>query len=422
MNTKDTILNQICIIKDNIIQKMYEDNKNIVNLYQEFYTKYNISKEDIKKMEKELKDIDKLLKDMLKIKDGEIEMLREENIELSNIIINNGININNINVKSNKNAYNYYIFENYYKEKDIKILNYDIKINEPEEYIQEIKNNDNKIIYHCDECMKELSDTEVIHIGSYTYCIECNNNQKEWEEENDTPLPTPSSSSDNSIKEEIVCKRFGCKRVVDKNNSFDICFECNNIGNDPVETNIKEKIENGSSAVETAPKKIQKSRNKELPILERFGTKYIKEEDIKDSEILRFVGEEDCFNIEYQYLVANKIDKNQENITIDDVVEFKIKYEKKRNTKTRRKEYRYLITRCNYLFEKYKKNLGKFKFSLYNISSMSDDDWNEYKEAFDILYREIFKDSIECDAIIKSGYNKGNKCNRLNCKIHKDNI
>lgn len=271
---------------------------------------------------------------------------------------------------------------------------------------------------------------EFVHVSELNKHVSINidefKNKYDIEQINYTNIPTPSISKDKSIDYERVYKN---KRI------FKIAINklilINRIRNflEKKQEEIDHKItkenkdENRKGLENSEPKKYQKHRDIKISILDRFGTKPFNDNDLKNSEILQFVGEEDCFNIEYKYLVANKLNKNEENITIDDVVDFKIKYDGVRNTKTRRKEYRSIIKRCTYLFEKYNKNLGKFKISIYYLGIMSEDLWNEWKDAFDNLYKEVFKNSIECSATIQYGHNKGNKCNRFNCKIkHKDNI
>lgn len=366
-------------ISKEILETIENDGEQMKLLYDEIEElKKIINKKDLIIKEKHIEI--SMLKDKIKILDGIIEGFRtkyETNNEKTDI------NINDINISKNK------------KNEGSRKTNLDRK----------------------SEILNHTIHNDKIENNSYIKEYKINNfdlNTKCKEENKNTPIPTPSTSNDSkhinyenikNAKNKIIkiliinYYKYKCKKII----------------------NLRNEKEN--SIVIPSQKKVRKERDKSLPILERFGTKHIKDDDIKDSEILRFVGEEDCFNIEYQYLVANKIDKKQENISIDDVVDFKIKYENKRNTRTRRKEYRYLIKRCNYLFDKYDKNLGKFKISLYNLRTMSDDDWNEWKIAFDNLYKEVFKDSIKCDIILKSGRNKGKPCNRLNCKIkHKNDI
>lgn len=342
---------------------------------------------DAKQME-ELYDKIEILEGIIKEKDIEISMLNDK------IKILTGI-IDDFENTKNKGSNNL--------NQDTKLENNNIKIDGSNNLNQNLKsetlNNDKDLNFTISNIEDEKFN------GS--------NNLNHIKKDNINIIPTPSTSNDSKINHNNI------KNI--KNKIIKILII--NYYKHKYEKIIKLRNEKCNSVDTSTPKKIQKSRNKSLPILERFGTKHIKNEDIKDSEILRFVGEEDCFNIEYQYLVANKIDKKQENISIDDVVEFKIKYENKRNTKSRRKEYRYLIKRCSYLFNKYDKNLGKFKISLSSLRIMSEDEWNQWKIAFDNLYKEVFKDSIKCDVILKYGRNKGKPCNRLNCKIkHKDDI
>lgn len=271
--------------------------------------------------------------------------------------------------------------------------------------------NRNKGINKCDTCL-----------------IKSEHNSDKYNN-NDTQIPTPSNSScSNSIDvnyDRILINKERLRIVVNKLiltirikkllNKIEKEKQSNSNGNDGVETNSYPAY----TEQEKVSKKIQKHRNKELPILERFTVKVYNDKDLKNSEVLQFVGSEDCFMIEYQYKIADKINKKIDEISIDDVIDFKIKYEGFRNTRTRRTELKHLITRCRDLFEKYGKGLGKFKISLYYLKIMSDDEWIEWLNEFDKLFNKV----VNKEDICKHQYKNGKECGKLNCKIkHKDNI
>lgn len=233
-----------------------------------------------------------------------------------------------------------------------------------------------------------------------------------------TSFPTPSNSSDKIKKTNCFIRP---KKVT--------IGDCLYIYYKDIFDKQKSKYENNSSSVvtedkrnsknKTINKKVRPERNKELYILDRFKVKVFNNEDLKDSEVLQFVGSEDCFLIEYQSKIANKINKKIDDIIIDDVINFKIKYEGLRNTYTRRTEFKRLITRCSDLFEKYGKGLCNFKISLYHLKIMSDDEWEEWFKEFDKLFNKINVNENIC----KYKYKNGNFCSKMNCKIkHKSTI
>lgn len=329
------------------IEEMYEENKKIYKLYQEFYTKYNVSKNDILKLENELKVINEELK----------------------------------NKKNNDiNKYNESLISNYIKEKTIFTE------------LEIITKNNYK---------KEEQSSRLINFDKYKEYKNNNNDIKK-----DKIIDEINKSPKNSkIIDNLNVKEHVKEHVKKDTNILQKSF------NDPVFT-VQE-------TCSIKPKRYQKQRDKSLPILDRFNVKVFKNEDLKDSEILQFVGSEDSFIVEYQYKISEKLNKKIENITIDDVIDFKIKYEGYRNIRTRRMELRYLITRSKILFETYGKKLCNFKISLYHLKIMNDEEWNEWLKEFDKLFNEI----INKEKICNHKYKNNKECGKLNCKIkHKDNI
>jgi hypothetical protein len=183
---------------------------------------------------------------------------------------------------------------------------------------------------------------------------------------------------------------------------------------DNIDTNYDTDMSEKNNANKRTPK-VRRQRNKELPILERFIAIPYDTCDIKNSEILQYVSSEDSYNIKYQYIIADKINKKIEEMTIDEVIDFKIKYDKRSNSKTTRIELKHKIERCEYLYNKYKENLSKFKISLSDLSIMSSEEWEEWKIAFDILYNEIF--NINKPVPCTHKYKGGRVCNKPDCKI-----
>lgn len=346
--------------------------------------------------------------DKLKIKvknlEEEIYLLKEQNAIYKKIINQNNLSINIEKVNGSDNP------------------NLDKNL---ENNTNNIKNKDKVIKIGGSDYPNHNKNENIINkinINNYKNEIENIGHDFNYKDENkiniNTSFLTPSNSNDK-IKDNNFLIRpkkvtIGDCLYVYYENNFNKQSSKNENNPSSVVTDDKQVSEN-----KTVSKKIRPERDKNLPILDRFKVKVFKDEDLKDSEVLQFVGSEDCFLIEYQYKIANKIHKKVDDITIDDVINFKIKYEGLRNTYTRRTELRRLITRCRDLFEKYGKRLCKFKITLYHLKIMSDDEWEEWVTEFDKLFNKINIDKNIC----KHQYKNGNICGKISCKIkHKSNI
>lgn len=337
---------------------------------------------------------------IIKEKDIEIKLLKEKNeayevqINTFKSLINDKNILDSGNIVQKDTIYDSKpSLLNLNKAKEI-LKNSDLKLNE-----EEIKNDvpDNNKVNNIDFIKSDFK-------FKFNYPANSKSNI-------DTQIPTPSISNDSSNTDDgRIISYYKNKYIkLTKNKEK----ELNNKSDESVYT---ENIDNNNKI---PIKKIRPERNRDLPILDRFKVKIIKNEDLKDSEILQFVGSEDCFLIEYQYKIAEKLNKNVENITLDDVIDFKIKYEGMRNLSSRRTEIKHLITRSKYLFEKYGKKLSRFKISLYHLKIMSEDEWNEWINEFDKVLNEVINKEKTCT----HAYKNNKICGKLNCKIkHKDNI
>lgn len=361
---------------------------------------------------------------IIKEKDIEIKLLKEKN-EAYEVQINTFKSlINDKNILDSGNIVQKDIIYdsklgllNLNKAKEI-LKNSDLKLNDFKSTVEEeIKNDvpDNNNVNNIDFIKSDFK-------FKFNYPENSKSNIKD--KNIDTQIPTPSISNDSSNTDDGRIKMLKSKIIkvliisYYKNKYIKLTKnkekELNNKSDDSVNT---ENINNNNNKIPI--KKIRPERNRDLPILDRFKVKIIKNEDLKDSEILQFVGSEVCFLIEYQYKIAGKLNKNVENITLDDVIDFKIKYEGMRNLKSRRTEIKHLITRSKYLFEKYDKKLSRFKISLYHLKIMSDDEWNEWIKEFDKVLNEVINKEKTCT----HAYKNNKICGKLNCKIkHKDNI
>lgn len=162
--------------------------------------------------------------------------------------------------------------------------------------------------------------------------------------------------------------------------------------------------------------KPKRHRDKSLPAIERYPVKIYEK---TNSELLQFVSEENKFKINYQYKISEKINKKIEEITIDEIIDYKIKCEGLKDNKDQRKRLKYKIERCKTLYEKYDEKLGRFKISLNYLSEMPEKSWNSWLLSFDKIVNDLYKQSIICEY----KYKNNKFCGKYDCKIkHKPNI
>lgn len=278
------------------------------------------------------------------------------------------------------------------------IYDKDIKIKELEKYI----NNDN---------IKEVLKDEV-NIKTMFRPV-----HKMVEEEYNTNrfIPTPSISSDNNsidVNYERMLKNKEKFRITVNKLILTIRIKKFLI-------NIPSKIDkrhdtNNSKPIK--PKIIRKQRNKDLPAIERYPVTIY---DKSNSELLNFVSEENKFLIKFQYKIAEKLDKKIEEISINDIIDFKIKCEGLNDNKDQRKRLKFKIERCKILYEKYGEKLSRVKISLNYLSEMPEKIWFEWLQSLDNLINNIYINSIKCDY----RYKNNKVCGKYDCRIkHKDNI
>lgn len=157
--------------------------------------------------------------------------------------------------------------------------------------------------------------------------------------------------------------------------------------------------------------------NDKLDILTRYPIKQYNINEIGGNEIKALIAAENSFKIKYQYQIAKKLNKNIDSITMDEIIDFKIKQENlnpKDKYKLKRK-----IERCYYLYNKYGDKLNILKFSLRNVSYMNTKDWELWLEELDKIIQNIPEN---CQYVFKKGARKDQKCGVLNCKDKRHNI
>lgn len=291
--------------------------------------------------------------------------------------------------------------------------------------------NRNKGINKCDTCLikeNKIDDIKIINndiknnkpkfIPAHKMLDEENNifNNRNIKESNASiPTPTPSVSGDNDSIDVNYDRLLRNKEIFKLTvNKLILIIRIKKwLENIKKETHTNERI---STSKPETPKKVRKQRNRDLPAIERYPVKVFNK---TNSEILNFVSEENKILIKFQYKIAEKLDKKIEEITIDDIIDYKIKTEDLTDNRDQRKRLRFKIQRCKILYEKFGEKLNRFKISLHDLSEMPEKVWKVWLPSFEDIVNDLYKDSIKCDYT----YKNNKKCNRYDCKIkHKDNI
>jgi hypothetical protein len=87
-----------------------------------------------------------------------------------------------------------------------------------------------------------------------------------------------------------------------------------------------------------------------------------------------------------------------------------------KDTNSGRTKLKHKIIRCSELYDKYGENLSRFKIPITHIEQISDKEWPDFLNAFNLLYKDIFKDKLPCE----HKYKNGKQCDIIGCrKKHK---
>lgn len=148
--------------------------------------------------------------------------------------------------------------------------------------------------------------------------------------------------------------------------------------------------------------------------------------DINGNEVKNMVASECSFLVKYQYEVSTKTNKKDE-ISINEVVDYIIKQEKLSHQEKNRLLNKY--ERCEYLHNVYDDKLNIFKFELNHISVMTKEEWKIWLEELHKLIKQEYPDEVsenvifnECDYVYTKGKNKGEKCNKIECRTKSHRI
>lgn len=161
-------------------------------------------------------------------------------------------------------------------------------------------------------------------------------------------------------------------------------------------------------------------RNKELDILTRYPVIIYK--NINDNEVKEMVAAENSYIINYQNEISNKTNKKENDISLDDIINYIVEQEGLSQQDTSRLKNKF--ERCKYLQDTYQDKLRIFKFDINMLSHMVDNDWKLWLESFHGLIKNEFPNEVTdtavydtCKHILQKGSRKGEQCGKLICRI-----
>ena len=143
--------------------------------------------------------------------------------------------------------------------------------------------------------------------------------------------------------------------------------------------------------------------------------------DIGESVVKKMVASKCAYLVKYQYEIADRTNRLENDISLDETINYIIEQEKL--SSQQKTKIKYEFERCIFLHETYKDKLNCLKFSLRDIRHMSAKEWIKWVDELNILLKDIYPDeeigNIEhniCKYIYKKGSKKGISCNKINCK------
>lgn len=115
-----------------------------------------------------------------------------------------------------------------------------------------------------------------------------------------------------------------------------------------------------------------------------------------------------------------KIQNDKNELSISDIVDYIIIQEKL--TKQEKNKLLNKYERCDYLHRIYKDKLNIFKFDIGHIAHMTKEEWKLWLEELHKLIKQEYSDVSDdvlidkCDYVYTKGKNKGEKCNKIECR------
>lgn len=334
-------------------------------------------------------------KKLLSEKDDEINLLKEQNKIYKEIIEKNNIKINS-QLKTNSNFSSECKMVNS-EYKNIKEINTKI-------YMNEVDKLNNKIP------IEETDEYQKLKLKLIDMSTKYNNLLDNF---NNFSIKENFSEKEDNIKEKL--KKVILEDFKQEMNDKDILLN-----------NLQEEINSLKSEKQTKSSTLKSCKSpdtRDISEIEKITRCPISIYKECDTELKRFIAAENAFRIKYQYDIEERYFKNIDNISIDEILEFKINQENISYQDKSRLKYK--IKRCHFLHETYNDKLNFIHFPLSNIERMSGSNWKKWLLRLDELILQVDKlypeidQGVPCEYIWKRGENKDKKCGIIKCKKHK---
>lgn len=251
-----------------------------------------------------------------------------------------------------------------------------------------------------------------------------------------TPLLSPGvkniKKNDYSDKNILPIQKIQeVSETVKLNNNSKKDFIPEQVGNNNTNVDLNSIIVNSEGSIEPKEstdilykdkggKNRNRKKDKSLPILDRYIiTVY---DDIGNSIIKQLIAKETELIICYKNDIADKIKKNIDNISINDVMDYIAKHDKLSYAK--KSTMKFLFERCEYLYKQYGQynKLNKFKFDVPSLAYMSKKDWSEWTIELDKLVKIHYHEENICQHIMANNSKRpGQKCGKIDCEKHNIN-
>jgi hypothetical protein len=362
---------------------------------------------DTKQMNKLYEEIEELKKN-IKEKNIEINLLNEQNKMYLNIIQKNNIKIEN--------------FVSDKKDNGPKILDF----NKMNEVLNNENNNHNNFDSIKSDFKFNFNYPNNLNIKNQDLENDLERVNSELNEIKNKPI-TPPYSPDNKINEENIKNKI--KQELEAEFKQKLNEEINSINQikDKIISELQEKNKSNSSFSQPLGNTTNKSKtnDKSKELLIRFPINKNNDEineNIKDKinnnkeikELFDIVKSENAFRVKYQYEIATLYNKNKDEITLDDILDYKIKNEGLKHSEKSRLKYK--MERSKILYEEYGNDLNRVVFQVSHLGYMNKKEWSLWKIELDKIMESL--PPIPCPYIWKKGKDKGSLCSALRCKKH----
>jgi hypothetical protein len=339
------------------------------NMTKEIEDTINSDEFQMRKLYEKIEELEKTIKE----KDIEINLLKEQNN-----------NINSFNNSLPKITHAWKMLDS--EEDNISINNNNINIEESDKYKQ---------------VLKELNSfkNKYIDIKEDYIKIQKENKPKPVDVENDEKYLSLKDKYDNLLYDK-------------ENNEYE---EKINI----LQNTIKELNKNNKHKQDVDNNEnVKKPNNRVIDILEKYPITVYK--DIGESIVKKMVAARCAYLVKYQYEIANKTNREGEDITLDETIDYIIEQEDL--PQQRKTKLKYEFERCIFLHENYKDKINVLKFSISNLGYISKKEWILWLNELNNIIKEIYPDEKINDIthnICNYTYKNGNICNKFNCKNKK---